>query len=55
MTIEYFGPFIHIKFKANELKEGHTSVTLADGYTYERIIIHDLYNIAELHAYQNIL
>ena len=54
MTIEYYGPFIHINFKANELNEGHTMVKLADGYTYESIIIHEATNISELHAYQRI-
>ena len=54
MTVEYYGPFIRITFKANELSAGHTSVKLADGYTYERIFIHEVNNITELHAYQNI-
>ena len=54
MTIEYYGPFIHIRFKANELKEGHTKVKLADGYTYESIIIHYIKNITELLPYQTI-
>ena len=54
MTVEYYGPFIHIAFKANELSAGHTTVQLADGYTYESIIIHKAINISELHAFQNI-
>lgn len=54
MTIEYYGPFIYIRFKANELSEGHTRVKLADGYTYERIVIHHLTNISELHPYQTV-
>jgi hypothetical protein len=54
MTVEYFGPFIHIRFKANELNDGHTSVKLADGYTYERLIIHSLININELLPYQSV-
>lgn len=52
MTVEYSGPFIHIHIDANELKDKHQSVTLADGYTYERIIIRYLSNISELHPYQ---
>ena len=55
MTIEYYGPFIRISFKANEVVEGHTSVELAPGYTYERIFIHELLNISELHAYQRVV
>ena len=54
MTIEYYGPFIHIHLLANELTAGHTKVKLADGYTYESIIIHNMSNITELHAYQSI-
>ena len=54
MTIEYYGPFIRIYFKANELKDAHTTVKLADGYTYERIFINNLQNITELHVYQNV-
>lgn len=54
MTADYYGLFIHIHFNANELSEGHTYVQLADGYSYERIIIHNVYNITELHAYQSI-
>lgn len=53
MTIDYHGPFIRITFKANELKEGHTKVQLADGYTYESII-HQTINITELYPYQSI-
>ena len=52
MTIEYYGPLIHIFFKANELKEGRTYVDLASGYTYERIFINELTNISELYSYQ---
>jgi hypothetical protein len=54
MTIHYNGPFIRITFKANELSEGHPSVKLADGYSYESIIIHNLVNISELNPYQNV-
>ena len=54
MTVTYNGPFIHISFNANEISEGHTRVKLADGYTYETIIIHHLSNITELLPYQNI-
>ena len=54
MTIEYHGPLIRIRFEANELKERHTTIKLADGYTYERIFIHNTINISELHAYQNV-
>ena len=51
MTVEYFGPFIHIHFIANELSEGHTYVQLADGYSYERIFINNLVNIDEINTY----
>ena len=54
MTINYFGPFIRIYIAANELHDGHISVQLADGYTYERIIIHEVNNISELHSYQTV-
>ena len=54
MTVEYYGPFIRIYFKANESAEGHTKVKLAPGYTYERIFIHAAYNITELQAYQSV-
>ena len=51
MTVDYYGPFIHIHYNANELSEGHTFVQLADGYSYERIFIHSLTNISELNTY----
>ena len=54
MTIEYRGPFIRIAFKPNELVDGHTSVELAPGYSYERIYIHQLWNIEELYPYQTV-
>ena len=54
MTIDYSGPFIRIAFKANELVDGHTSVKLDHGYTYESIFIHNISNISELHSYQTI-
>lgn len=45
MKQEYHGSFIHIQFAANELSNGNTTIQLADGYTYERILIHYIYNI----------
>lgn len=51
MTVEYYGPFIHINIRANELSEGHTYVQLTDGYSYERIFINSLVNISELNTY----
>lgn len=51
MTIDYYGPFIHIHYIANELSEGHAFVQLAEGYSYERIFINSLVNIAELNTY----
>ena len=54
MTTQYYGPFIRIHFAANELTAGHTQVQLADGYTYESIIIHSALNITELVPYQTI-
>lgn len=50
MKQEYHGSFIHIQFDANELSDGHTTIQLADGYTYERILIHYIDNI-ELSLY----
>lgn len=54
MTIDYHGPFIRIAFKANEVSDPHQKVQLADGYSYESIIIHHCVNISELHPYQTI-
>ena len=54
MTIDYFGPFIRIAFKANELSNSHRIVELPHGYTYERIFIHDLQNISALNPYQRV-
>lgn len=54
MIVEHYGTFIHIRIEANELSEGHVSVKLADGYSYERIFINDVTNIAELYACQSI-
>ena len=55
MTAEYYGSFIHISFNANELPpDGHTSVQLPDGYSYERIFIHEAFNIIELLPYQTV-
>ena len=51
MTKDYYGPFIHIHFNANELSEGHTFVQLPDGYSYERIFINNLVNIDEINTY----
>lgn len=50
MKQEYHGSFIHIQFDANELSDGHTTIQLADVYTYERILIHYIDNI-ELSLY----
>lgn len=50
MTQEYYGSFIHIQFDANELSDGRATIQLADGYTYERILIHYIDNI-ELSLY----
>lgn len=52
MTITYNGPFIRIRYEANELPEGHQIIQLTDGYSYERIIVHLLTNISDLHPYQ---
>ena len=54
MTADYYGPFIHIHYTANELSEGHTYVQLPDGYSYEQIIIHNLINISALLPYQTV-
>lgn len=45
MRQEYYGPFIHITFDANELEQGPFTIQLPDGYTYERIYIHYIDNI----------
>ena len=52
MSIHYNGPFIYIHFDANELSKQHVYVQLADGYTYESIMVHYLNNIRNLYAYQ---
>lgn len=54
MTTMFNGPFIYISFDANELTEGHTSVQLPDGYSYERIFVHATFNIGELLPYQSV-
>lgn len=56
MTQLYMGPFIYIAFDADELanKDNHTQVKLPDGYSYERIYINEVSNIAELLPYQNV-
>lgn len=50
MKQEYQGSSIRIQFDANELSDGHVTIQLADGYTYERIFIHYIENI-ELSLY----
>jgi hypothetical protein len=45
MTIAYCGMSIHIHIPENELSNGHTTIQLADGYSYERIFIHYADNI----------
>lgn len=50
MKQAYHGSYIRILFDANELTEGHTSVQLPDGYTYERIFINYIDNL-ELSEY----
>lgn len=54
MTIEYYGPFIYIKFNPNEVSNPHTYVQLPDGYSYERILINEVFNITELAPYMTI-
>lgn len=52
--IQYSGNFIRIYFKANELKDGHATIQLQDGYTYERLHINDTNNVKELLPYLSI-
>lgn len=52
--IQYHGSFIYIHFDANELSEGHLTIQLQDGYTYEKIFIHRAINISELYPYMTI-
>lgn len=54
MTKAYYGPFIRVHFSANELIEGHVNVQLLDGYSFERIFIHDLINVDEFCRYQTV-
>lgn len=51
---EYDGSLVRISFEPNELKQKHVVVQLADGYTYERIIIHYVYNISEIAPNMNL-
>ena len=54
MNITCSGPFIRIFFAANELSEGHIFVQLPDGYSYERIFIHELVHVTELAPFQTV-
>ena len=54
MIITYRGPFIRIHFDPNEVTKNHTFVQLADGYSYERIFVEELWNITELLPYQSV-
>lgn len=50
----YYGPFIYVSFRENELSEGHTTIELPYGYSCERIFINSLNNITELLPYMNV-
>lgn len=52
--IQYRGNFIRIYFEANELSEGHTTIQLQDGYTFERLHINSANNVTELLPYMSI-
>ena len=48
MNLSYKGPFIAISFNANELSTRDITVPLPEGYSYKRIFISRVTNIAEL-------
>lgn len=45
MIVVCKGTFIFIHIDANELLDGHTTIQLPDGYSYERIYVNSLLNI----------
>lgn len=45
MIVVCKGAFIFIHINANELNDGHTTIQLPDGYSYERIYVNSLVNI----------
>lgn len=45
MIVVCKGTFIFIHINANELLDGHTTIQLPDGYSYEQIYVHSLVNI----------
>ena len=45
MIVVCKGTFIFIQIKANELLDGHTTIQLPDGYSYERLYVNSLNNI----------
>lgn len=54
MTITYSGPFIQIRFESNEVSDKKVEVKLADGYTYNQILISNARNIALLSPDQTV-
>lgn len=54
MTIDYFGPYIEIHYDANEVSSPYQTIQLADGYSYERILINNAVNVYKVGPYKNI-
>ena len=54
MILKTQGPFIWIRYSANELSTKNVVVQLPDGYTYERIFINNIMNISELNPHMSI-
>lgn len=51
MLIDYKGPTISVIIDANELTNKYVNITLADGYSFEKIKILSVSNVSEIIPY----
>lgn len=51
MLIDYKGPTISVIIDANELPNNYVNITLADGYSFEKIKILTISNVSEIIPY----
>lgn len=51
MLIDYKGPTISVIIDANELTDKYVNITLADGYSFEKIKILTISNVSEIIPY----